>query len=66
METAAEELQHLLGCIDSCFEQRDILSKKYENICSTPLWQLIGRPPFRAFEHLVHYGANYFCYLFCR
>ncbi|AFZ80863.1 peptidase family M3 domain-containing protein [Theileria equi strain WA] len=29
-------------------------------------WELLGVPALTNFEHLIHYGGNYFCYLYSR
>ncbi|OEH77088.1 peptidase family m3 domain-containing protein [Cyclospora cayetanensis] len=63
---ANEEVKRLAAFLDASFNEREVLGKMVDGYMGAPFWKLIGRPPLRAFEHLVHYGANYFCYLFCR
>ena len=60
------ELERLRTFLSAFFNERQVLGLKVNEITEVPLWRLVGRPPLRAFEHLVHYGGNYFCYLFCR
>ncbi|KAL8270096.1 hypothetical protein Esti_005950 [Eimeria stiedai] len=65
-KAASVERQKLHVHLDSFFDSRPLLGQRIEGVSVHPTWKLLGRPPLRAFEHLVHYGGNYFCYLFCR
>lgn len=61
----ALELSRMRNHLNEYFDRRRVLGRRVLS-SSTPLWKVLGRSSLRRFPHLVHYGGNYFCYLFCR
>ncbi|PFH31060.1 peptidase family M3 protein [Besnoitia besnoiti] len=37
-----------------------------EGVTARPIADILGKPHVARFEHIIHYGGSYFCYLLCR
>ncbi|PHJ24005.1 peptidase family m3 protein [Cystoisospora suis] len=61
-----EELQALRDWIDTAYSRHEWLVTAEESMTGVTVCDLVGKPQMTRFEHLVHYGGSYFCYLLCR
>lgn len=60
------ELRALREGIDAAYGRHEWLLTPESGLRGTTVCDLVGKPHLARFEHLVHYGGSYFCYLFCR
>ncbi|ESS35952.1 peptidase family M3 protein [Toxoplasma gondii VEG] len=66
-EAVDAQLAALRGCLDTAFSRHHWLAgDPRPGVTEQPICDVVGRPQMARFEHLVHYGGSYFCYLLCR